>query len=264
MLVEIKLNLSFITILTINNFIFLIFFMNNSQKKIVIVVASLLAVWWVAIVSSKYLVSRSTVNTVANTETNRQYRNASRANRRKSQSQKQNNRRYTKNNGGDKKYAQWSRQLNLENSESVDMTEKTQEWLLLMREEEKLARDVYRTLGDTYNLRVFANIEKAEQQHMDAVWELLKSYTIQDPIVDDSLWKFTNDTLQKLYNDLVEKWSKSIDDAIQVGIEIEELDIADLERLVADLDESTDIYKTYQYLLDWSKRHLDAFQRQIK
>ena len=38
-----------------------------------------------------------------------------------------------------------------------------------MREEEKLARDVYVALGDRWGLRVFENIARAEQRHMDAV-----------------------------------------------------------------------------------------------
>ena len=42
-----------------------------------------------------------------------------------------------------------------------------------MRLEEKLARDVYLTLGETYKQRMFVNIPESEQRHMDAVKALL-------------------------------------------------------------------------------------------
>ena len=47
------------------------------------------------------------------------------------------------------------------------------ESLTLMRQEEKLARDVYLTLGENYDLPVFTNIPRSEQRHMDQMGELL-------------------------------------------------------------------------------------------
>ena len=53
--------------------------------------------------------------------------------------------------------------------------------LTFMREEEKLARDVYLTLDDAWDLQVFANIARSEQTHMDAIGTLLTRYGIADP-----------------------------------------------------------------------------------
>ena len=53
--------------------------------------------------------------------------------------------------------------------------------LLFMREEEKLARDVYLELFDEWGLRVFENIAESEQKHMDAVLYLLGKYGLEDP-----------------------------------------------------------------------------------
>ena len=47
--------------------------------------------------------------------------------------------------------------------------------LQYMREEEKLARDVYTLLGDRYDVRVFDNIARAESRHMAAIKRLLGS-----------------------------------------------------------------------------------------
>jgi hypothetical protein len=41
--------------------------------------------------------------------------------------------------------------------------------LVFMREEEKLARDTYITLNQTWGLRVFSNIASSEQTHMDTM-----------------------------------------------------------------------------------------------
>ena len=45
--------------------------------------------------------------------------------------------------------------------------------LVYMREEEKLARDVYITLFEIHGINVFNNISKAEQQHMDQLLVLI-------------------------------------------------------------------------------------------
>lgn len=49
-----------------------------------------------------------------------------------------------------------------------------------MREEEKLARDVYLTFGEKWGLTLFTNIAKSEQTHTDAVKTLLDRYEIKD------------------------------------------------------------------------------------
>ncbi|MEA1911685.1 MAG: DUF2202 domain-containing protein, partial [Spirochaetota bacterium] len=48
----------------------------------------------------------------------------------------------------------------------TSISETEAEGILLMREEEKLARDVYLTLYDKWGLRTFTNIAGAESTHM--------------------------------------------------------------------------------------------------
>jgi hypothetical protein len=134
--------------------------------------------------------------------------------------------------------------------------------LLLMREEEKLARDVYLTLAEKWGIRTFSNIAESEQTHMDAMELILDRYGIADPIKDDAVGVFTSPVLDKLYDDLVAKGSSSAAEAVKVGATIEELDIADLVRLIAATD-NDDIKIVYQNLLKGSRNHLRAFDRQI-
>ena len=132
-----------------------------------------------------------------------------------------------------------------------------------MREEEKLARDVYNTLYVKWNIPIFTNIAKAEQTHMDAVGLLIERYNLDDPIKTDVPGKFENEELQKLYNSLTEKGSASLTDALTVGATVEDLDIADLEKLIAQTD-NDDIKIIYQNLNKGSRNHMRSFYSQLE
>lgn len=130
--------------------------------------------------------------------------------------------------------------------------------LLKMREEEKLARDVYQALFAKWGISVFSNIGASEQRHMDAVKALLDKYDRQDPVTDPTPGVFTDHELQQLYNTLVEQGSATMLAALQVGATIEDLDIKDLYDLLAQTD-NTDIQFVYQNLVKGSRNHLRAF-----
>lgn len=129
--------------------------------------------------------------------------------------------------------------------------------LLYMREEEKLAHDVYLTLYEKWNLAIFNNIARSEQKHMDAVKILLDRYNLEDPIVGE-IGDFENQTLQELYDELVLTGSESVQNALSVGGAIEEIDILDLKE---GLSESTnpDVIRVFESLLRGSNNHLQAF-----
>lgn len=147
--------------------------------------------------------------------------------------------------------------------DSSSLTESEIEGLLLMREEEKLARDVYLTLGKKWNLPIFSNIARSEQTHMDMVKDLLDKYNIPDPVKDNSIGVFSNKKLDVLYNQLVEKGNKSLLDALLVGATVEDLDIKDLQDLLEDT-QLADISFVYENLMRGSRNHLRAYVRQIE
>jgi hypothetical protein len=130
--------------------------------------------------------------------------------------------------------------------------------LKYMREEEKLARDVYQTLYAEWGQRVFSNIARSEQTHMDAVGTLLDRYDIADPAAGNAPGEFTNPDLQALYDQLVDTGSQSLADALKVGLAIEEIDIADLVEELEAVAHS-DIQRVYQSLKQGSENHLRAF-----
>lgn len=135
--------------------------------------------------------------------------------------------------------------------------------LLYMREEEKLARDVYLTLYETWGLAVFSNIASSEQSHMDAVLKLLRTYRLPDPATGNAIGEFTNPTLQSLHDQLMEKGRLSAMDALQVGGIIEETDMQDLLGAIERSD-NADIGATYENLLCGSRNHLRSFARNLE
>ena len=130
--------------------------------------------------------------------------------------------------------------------------------LAWMVEEEKVAHDVYTTLGEQFNVTTFTRIAASEAKHQDAVRTLLDRYNLDDPTVGNSVGEFENPQLQKLYDDLVAQGSESLEAAAQVGITIEEVDIADLKEAIAN-DQSADVERVLTNLLNGSYRHLNAF-----
>lgn len=136
--------------------------------------------------------------------------------------------------------------------------------LVYMREEEKLARDTYLVLGEQWGLKVFANIAKSEQRHMDALKVLLDAFGIDDPVADETdVGIFANGLLQVLYNDLVAQGMQSGVDALKAGGAIEETDILDLLEAI-ERAENPDVTAVYENLLCGSRNHLRAFVRQIE
>ena len=135
--------------------------------------------------------------------------------------------------------------------------------ILFMREEEKLARDVYRFLYDLWLQPVFYNISESEQRHMDSMALLVETYGLTDPVQDDSVGAFTNPDLASLYISLTTRGQASLLEALQVGAFIEEVDMRDIQ-LAIDNAAHADIIQTYENLLRGSRNHLRAFVRTIE
>ncbi len=134
--------------------------------------------------------------------------------------------------------------------------------LPFMREEEKLARDVYITLYNKWGSNVFSNISNSEQTHMDAVLMLLKKYGLTDPVGNNAVGVFNNTTLQSLYNQLVVLGNTSILEAYKVGATIEDLDIFDLKTALVKID-NQDIRLVYDNLTKGSRNHMRSFYKNI-
>jgi hypothetical protein len=140
--------------------------------------------------------------------------------------------------------------------QSLSTTE--QQYLVRMREEEKLARDVYTTLYQMWGVLVFDNIADSEQNHFNAIGTLYVRYGVTDPVIYDAVGSFTNPEIGKLYLDLTARGSISLTEAMDVGATIEEMDIADLKAALA-ATKKVDIMNVYSNLLLGSANHLRTY-----
>lgn len=135
--------------------------------------------------------------------------------------------------------------------------------LLYMREEEKLARDVYTLLYEKWNLRPFSNITRSEQMHMNALLTLFERYSLTDPVGSNGNGIFKDAALQNLYNTLITQGNTSLIEALKVGATIEEVDIVDLQKHVKETN-NQDITFVYDNLMRGSRNHLRAFVKNLK
>ncbi len=163
--------------------------------------------------------------------------------------------------------------------------------LTFMREEEKLARDVYMTLQQQYpDAAVFSNIgDNSEQTHTDIVRDMLEQYGLPDPNPEannlpasigvftggDYGWYFT-----EKFDQLVAWGSQSLLDALYVGAFIEELDMLDIvgcPKVIVETDNGIDagqcgleytdeaaLQTMYTHLVDGSKSHLVSYVQNIE
>lgn len=147
--------------------------------------------------------------------------------------------------------------------EIVILTEEQKDMLFFIYQEEKVARDVYITLGNIYtNENTFASIQISEQRHIDSARGLCEKYGVSIEGVDEvSVGNFVLPVLQELYDTCVSEGKKSLLDALKVGELIEITDIDDLEHAAVGMPE--DVVSVYESLKEGSLSHLDAFTAAI-
>jgi hypothetical protein len=147
----------------------------------------------------------------------------------------------------------------------VSLSQQEKNAILYMREEEKLARDVYEFLYTKWAVNPFGNIRLSEQTHMDRMKALITTYKLSDPVENnkDKPGVFTNALLQNYYHQLTAAGSQSLTAALKAGAKIEELDISDLQERMKQT-QRPDIIATYNYLKMASENHLRAFVRRLR
>ena len=152
--------------------------------------------------------------------------------------------------------------------DTIDTTLNTQQLselevadLQFLREEEKLAHDMYTYAFERYGVSIFSNIASSEQTHTDAVLDLMTAYQVEDS-ASQSMGVFNNAELAQLYGDLIARVDRSVEDALIVGATIEDLDILDLDEKATHTD-NTALQSLYSNLKCGSENHMRAFTRQL-
>ena len=149
-------------------------------------------------------------------------------------------------------------------SSTETLSEKQKDMLFFIYQEEKVARDVYITLGKKYSdENTFAMIQLSEQKHIEAAGSLCETYGVDISYVNlDLVGHFELTHMQELYDTCVKQGMISHIEALRVGELIEITDIDDL--VTASKGMPADVVAVYDNLKDGSISHLDAFRRAIK
>ncbi len=134
--------------------------------------------------------------------------------------------------------------------------------LTFVRQEEKLARDVYLALNEKWGRPIFSNISQSEQQHMDVMASMLSKYHLADPVAGAGRGTFVDPLLKGLYTELVARGQTSLVEALKVGADIEDLDIVDIRTRLGSSPPS-DVTTVYQNLMKASRNHLRNFVKQL-
>mgnify|MGYP006279212185 CR=1 FL=1 len=145
-------------------------------------------------------------------------------------------------------------------AQASPLPSKTTSMLQHMVAEEKLAHDVYTTLGSQYRAPVFSRIAVSESRHQASMRSLLAAYGVSDPTAGDAVGTFDDPDLQALYDRLTAQGSRSFADAVAAGLLIERIDISDLDKAIA-ADPPAGITTVLERLRSGSQNHLAAFSR---
>lgn len=128
----------------------------------------------------------------------------------------------------------WQWRWKSQNYESKEQTLTSYTWTLSETEkqelsygysEEMLAHDLYTYFYSLYNKETFNKIASSETQHMQSVKSLLDKYGLQTPTAYG--------VLQSTFDTLKAEWEKSLQNALEVWLKVEMLDIDDISKTIA-------------------------------
>lgn len=163
------------------------------------------------------------------------------------------------NNNGSSSFDLTICQTNISNLPLETLSQAEKDGILFMREEEKLARDVYQKFYDQWATVIFSNINSSEETHFEAMLMLIEKYNLTDPATGNTIGVFANTTLQEIYDILIIQGDISEIEALKAGALVEEVDIMDLNNQLDNVVDNQDVELVYRNLLAASRNHFRAF-----
>lgn len=150
--------------------------------------------------------------------------------------------------------------------------------LAYMWHEEKLAYDLYIALDTLYGAQPFYKIAaNSEINHMGAVEILVKNYDINITNLQDYTvayseaqlralepGKFAVPELQTLYDTLINKGSRNLQEALEAACMVEVTDVDDLDAFLVQSEGFDDIVTAFEWLRAGSYKHYWAFDGALK
>jgi len=132
-----------------------------------------------------------------------------------------------------------------------------------IREQRKLARDLYWDLAKHWGSLVLVRLGAAEQAHLNALDTLLDHYDLSDPVAGPAVGESGDPKFHALHAQIVEVGHRSEMAASQAGLLVEEMSLSDLAAARA-RTRRPEIAAVYDDLLRDSRNHLRALFRQMQ
>lgn len=154
------------------------------------------------------------------------------------------------------------RELPVATTTSLNLSESARAALRFQIDEERMAGDLYRALGQLHDARPFQNIPTAEDRHQSMLRDLASRAGVT-VAADQPAGRYATAAVQERYDLLLARGRVSLTEALAVGALVEEQDIADLRTLAATTD-SPDLKAVVSALEQASVHHLGAFVRNLR
>jgi hypothetical protein len=130
-----------------------------------------------------------------------------------------------------------------------------------MREEERMARDLYTQLAKSSGEAIFTQIATSEQRHLSAVERLMTAQGMDADAAGATVGRYAVPELQTAYDRWLAQGRLSDQAAYKVGVTLEKQDIADLTLMTA--PSGSTAARVVQALLAGSEHHLAAFTKAV-
>lgn len=143
---------------------------------------------------------------------------------------------------------------------TADLTADEIEFVYAVREDEKVARDLYTAFFEKYSLKTFSNISRSEANHMRAVEILLEYYEIDFPAAGE-YGVFEDSARQAIYDSLLAKGNTALE-GFRVMAQLEEENIVSYRNVLSDIT-NPNIKIVIENLGKASENHFKAAIRQI-
>ncbi|UPT78558.1 DUF2202 domain-containing protein [Sulfurovum sp. XGS-02] len=143
------------------------------------------------------------------------------------------------------------------------LTEEQKDMLFFIYQEEKVARDVYITLGKMYkNENTFRSMQITEQRHLECAKELCDIYGVDTSSMDESvIGAFESPLLKMLYDAYIEKGKSSLRDALEMAEFIGASDTEMIEH--ASIGMPNDVVSVYEKLKKGNMNRPDTYEAVI-
>lgn len=148
---------------------------------------------------------------------------------------------------------------------SYDANDGTSTWfsaeeqsdLQFMVEKEKLLKNVYQVMYDTYDNYLFKTIMDCKEKHMTLLSARLDKYGLENPVAYLGDGVFSNSSFQQIYDTFIEEGQIDLTESMMYLKNMEEKHIIDIENTLSKTEGNLDVVKVYNICLVESKAHLD-------